>query len=140
MLYEVITKLEIRPSVWVKENADKLKGWTISAQLFDAGKNKVLAEPLTASVEKIYNERWPQRDITKFAMMEANIRCPRKWSAEDPYLYTLVFSVLNPQGEIVESRSQKIGFRKVEFSKNNELLVNVITSYSIHYTKLYEAA
>ena len=33
-------KLEIRPSVWVKENADKLKGWTISAQLFDAGKNR----------------------------------------------------------------------------------------------------
>ena len=48
-------------------------------------------------------------------------------------------------GEVVEARTQEIGFRKVEFSQKNELLINgevvkiiVITSYSIHYTKLYE--
>ncbi len=117
-------KLEIRPSVWVKENENKLKGWNISAQLFDANNKPVLDNSMAVAIDKIYNERWPQRDITKFALLEANIRCPHKWSAEDPYLYTLVFSVLNPAGEIVEARSQKIGFRKVEFSKFNELLVN----------------
>ena len=30
----------------------------------------------------------------------------------------------NPDGEVVEARSQKIGFRKVEFSAKNELLIN----------------
>lgn len=117
-------KLEIRPSVWVKENADKLNGWNITAQLFDAADNIVLSQPLSVPLEKVYNERWPQRDITKFALMEANIRCPHKWSAEDPYLYKLVFTVTDPQGKVQEVRSQKIGFRKIEFSKKNELLVN----------------
>lgn len=117
-------KLEIRPSVWVMENANNLKGWNISAQLYDAQNKLVLGEPMTVSVDKVYNERWPQRDITKFAMLETMVRCPRKWSAEDPYLYNLVFTVTNPKGEVVEARSKKIGFRKVEFSKSNELLIN----------------
>ncbi|MDW7692172.1 glycoside hydrolase family 2 TIM barrel-domain containing protein [Flammeovirgaceae bacterium SG7u.111] len=117
-------KLEIRPRVWVKKEDENVKGWNISAMLYDAEGNEVLENPLKTSVDKVYNERWAPRDIPKFAFMEANIRMPRKWSAEDPYLYKLVFSVTNPKGEVVEARSQKIGFRKVEFSKKNELLIN----------------
>jgi beta-galactosidase len=117
-------KLEIRPRVWVKEKEPKLEGWKITAQLYDADNNAVLNELLSVSVDEIFNERWPQRDITKWAMMEANIRCPKKWSAESPYLYKLVFSVLNPEEEVVEARSQEIGFRKIEFSSKNELLIN----------------
>lgn len=117
-------KLEIRPKVWVENEDAKLDGWKISAQLYDEQDNVVLQSPMSASVKDIYLERWPQRDITKFAMMEANIRRPQKWSAENPYLYKLVFSVLNPKGEVVEARSQQIGFRKIEFSSKNELLIN----------------
>ncbi|WP_075590520.1 glycoside hydrolase family 2 [Labilibacter marinus] len=117
-------KLEIRPKVWVKKNENDLKGWNIEAELYDANDKKVLESPLKVAVEKVYRERWPARDITKFAMMEANIKSPTKWSAEKPYLYKIVFSVKNPQGELVEARSQKIGFRKIEFSKDNALLIN----------------
>jgi beta-galactosidase len=117
-------KLEIRPLLWVQEDETKFKGYKISADLYDADNNKVLPAPLSVDLEKVYKERWPARDITKFAFMEATIKSPRKWSAEDPYLYKLVFNVTNAKGEVVESRSQKIGFRKVEFSKKNELLIN----------------
>ena len=117
-------KLEIRPKVWVKENANQLDGWNISAMLYDAEKNEILAKSLQASVKDIYEERWPARDITKFAFMEVDIKSPQKWSTENPYLYTLVFDLKNPEGKIVEARSQKIGFRKVEFSKDNALLIN----------------
>jgi len=117
-------KLEIRPRVWAKEGADNLEGWKITAQLFDAEKNDVLDTVLSSAIKDIYYERWPPRDIPKFAFMEAEIRMPHKWSAEEPYLYNLVFSVKNPDGEVVEARSQKIGFRKVEFDKNNALLIN----------------
>ncbi|MGA9639544.1 glycoside hydrolase family 2 TIM barrel-domain containing protein [Flavobacterium sp.] len=117
-------KLEIRPLLWVQDDASKLKNYKITAELYDAANNKVLVNPLSVDVEKVYKERWPARDITKFAFMEATIRSPHKWSAEDPYLYKLVFNVINANGEVVESRSKKIGFRKIEFSKNNELLVN----------------
>ena len=81
--------LEIRPSVWVKEKEDQLKGWNITAQLYDADNKAISANLMTVPLTDVYLERWPQRDITKFAMMSETIRCPRKWSAEDPYLYKL---------------------------------------------------
>ena len=47
----------------------------------------------------------------------------KKWSAEDPYLYTLVATVKDQKGNIVEVIPQKVGFRKVEI-KNSQFLVN----------------
>ena len=115
--------LEVRPKVWVKDETVDLKKWKLKGKLYDAA-NKPVVELPSVTFDAIYNERWPQRDITKWAMMEADVRAPRKWSAEDPYLYRIVFEVCNPKGEVVEARTHKIGFRKVEFSKDNALLIN----------------
>lgn len=118
-------KLEIRPEIWVKNTeSDKLKDWKITAQLYDANKKAVFEKPLSASIKDIYDERWPQRDITKFALLESTIKKPVKWSAENPYLYRLVFTVKNSLGNIVEARAHSIGFRNVTFSNDNELLIN----------------
>ncbi len=116
--------LEIRPSIWMQDEVKNLDGWQITAQLYDAENSAVLGEELNANVKNLYLERWPQRDIVKFAVMESDIVAPHKWSAEAPYLYTLVLSMKNPAGEVVESRSQKVGFRTVEFDKDNALLIN----------------
>ena len=43
-----------------------------------------------------------------------NIPGIKKWSAEKPNLYSLVLSLKEKNGSIVESVSAKIGFRKVE--------------------------
>lgn len=117
-------KLEVRPHMWMKGDEDALKGWELTAQLYNAQNEKVTGTSMSASIEDIHYERWPQRDITKFAFLEANIEAPIKWSVENPYLYTLVFDVKDPSGKIIESRSQKVGFRKVAFSDKNELLIN----------------
>ncbi len=116
--------IEIRPTLWMQGEAKELDGWQITAQLYDAEQNAVLENELTANAKNIYLERHPQRDIVKFAFMESDITAPHKWSAETPYLYTLVLSMKNAEGEVVESRSQKIGFRTVEFDKDNALLIN----------------
>ncbi len=116
--------IEIRPTIWMKGDEKSLDGWQITAQLYDAEQNSILDKELTSSVKNIYFERHPQRDIVKFALMSADIATPHKWSAESPYLYTLVLSMRSPEGEVVESRSQKIGFRSVEFDKDNALLIN----------------
>ncbi|MDF7826709.1 glycoside hydrolase family 2 TIM barrel-domain containing protein [Pontiellaceae bacterium B12227] len=115
--------LEIRPRLWVKSDED-LEGWKITAQLYDANQKAVLAAPMSCKVKDIHEERWPQRDITPFAFMKADIKNPLKWTAEHPNLYTLVFSVLDPSGKTVEARSQTIGFRSVEFGKDQALLIN----------------
>lgn len=47
---------------------------------------------------------------------------PAKWTAETPYLYTLLATV-NKGGKTVETIPQKVGFRKIEI-KNSQVLVN----------------
>lgn len=47
----------------------------------------------------------------------------RPWSAEDPELYTLLFSLKGPNDRNIESVSQPVGFRRVEI-KDKRLLVN----------------
>ena len=48
---------------------------------------------------------------------------PRKWSAEEPNLYTLLLSLIGPDGAALEVERFAVGFRKVEI-KNSQLLVN----------------
>lgn len=116
--------IEIRPRVWIKNDNHSLQGWNITAKLFDADQKQVLDAPLKIAVQKVYEERWPPRDLPVFGLMKAHLINPHKWSAEDPYLYTLVFTVTDPKGIVVEARRQNVGFRDVRFSTTNELLIN----------------
>ena len=56
------------------------------------------------------------------ATTQLNVKNPEKWSAESPYLYTLIASV-SKAGKVVEAIPVKVGFRKVEI-KNSQVLVN----------------
>jgi beta-galactosidase/evolved beta-galactosidase subunit alpha len=47
----------------------------------------------------------------------------RLWSAEDPFLYTLLVTLKDPQGCVVEVVPQRVGFRTVEI-KGDRFLVN----------------
>ncbi len=51
------------------------------------------------------------------------IENPRLWSAEAPNLYTLLLTLSNEQGEIIETTSHKIGFRHIEII-DGQLTVN----------------
>lgn len=42
------------------------------------------------------------------------ISSPRLWSAEDPYLYTLFVALADGKGNILDMRSLRFGFRKIE--------------------------
>lgn len=48
---------------------------------------------------------------------------PKKWSAETPNLYTVVLSLKDADGKLIETVSSNIGFRKSEI-KGGQLLVN----------------
>jgi beta-galactosidase len=47
---------------------------------------------------------------------------PHKWTAETPYLYTLL-ATLSDKGKVLQTIPVKVGFRKIEI-KNAQLLVN----------------
>lgn len=55
--------------------------------------------------------------------IEIPVKAPGKWSAESPYLYTLVMTLRDKNGNVVEVVPVKVGFRQVEM-KNGNLLVN----------------
>jgi len=114
--------LKIRPRI-TNYNDQNVEGWTIEAQLYDPNKEPVLTEPLTRTVSSIINEKYPQRDNVKFALLEQKIINPKKWSDEFPNLYTLVLSLNDTEGKTIEAESCRIGFRKVEI-KEGQLLVN----------------
>lgn len=59
------------------------------------------------------------RDTVRFERTFKNVR---RWSAEDPYLYTLVMKIKR-NGQFIEYTSQKIGFRTSEV-KGNQYFVN----------------
>lgn len=64
-------------------------------------------------------------DFRKLTQGDAKftVRNVKKWTAETPYLFTLLAIVNDRKGNIVEVVPQKVGFRKVEI-KNSQLLVN----------------
>ena len=114
--------LQIRPEIWQSITA-KYPGWEVSAKLFDAEGKPVLKDQMKVQVNKIVGEFYPQRDNVPFALMEQKITKPHKWSAENPYLYTLVLSLKDEKGELVEARSCKVGFRDVKID-GGTLLIN----------------
>lgn len=115
-------ELQIRPKIKVFDKAS-LNGYVLESMLYDADGNTVLDKPLSIKAKKIYEEKYQQRGKPDFAMLKTKVKNPKKWSAEHPNLYTLVFSLKDKQGNIAETRSTKIGFREVEF-KDGELFVN----------------
>lgn len=64
-----------------------------------------------------------------------NVSSPKLWSSEAPNLYTLLLTLKNENGSIIETVSTQIGFRKVEL-KGGQLLVNgvrlIVHGVNIH--------
>lgn len=48
---------------------------------------------------------------------------PAKWTAETPHLYTLLLTLTDGHGQVLECRTHPFGFRKVEI-RDGQLLVN----------------
>ncbi|MEL7530261.1 MAG: glycoside hydrolase family 2 TIM barrel-domain containing protein [Bacteroidota bacterium] len=113
--------LEIRPEILNFANAD-LNGFKVSAALFDARGNAISLRGMNMDAKNIVGEVFGQRFHKPFALMKAAVRSPRLWTAEEPYLYTLVMK-MTQGGELVEAQSTKVGFRSSEL-KNGELLIN----------------
>lgn len=55
--------------------------------------------------------------------MAIPVQRPRKWSAEDPYLYQLLITLTDGSGQVVEIVPCKVGFRSIEV-KGGNFLVN----------------
>jgi len=131
--------LQIKPVLAAKDLS--LSNWTVCAELFDADKNPVAFDAdnqtassttLTHDAEEILNPdysakildaRMAQRGEPKFAWLTGHVKNPAKWNAETPNLYTLILTLKDAQGNVVEADRSRIGFRQIEL-RNGQFLVN----------------
>jgi beta-galactosidase len=122
--------LQIKPELAAKNLS--LSNWTVRAQLFDAEKRPVFTNGLSRDAAEILNPdfnakildaQMPQRGEPKFAWLEGHVKNPAKWTAETPGLYTLVLTLNDENGNVVEADRCQVGFRKIEI-RDGRFLVN----------------
>ncbi len=83
----------------------------LEAMLYDKKHKKVFEQPIEKKLALKENSS------TKIKL-EKRVFDPLKWSAEAPNLYTLVLSLKNQEGRIIETESCKIGFREFKIIDN----------------------
>ena len=121
--------LSVRPRL-DNYTGDTVKGYLVKLQLYDNNDNAVFDKPLGRTAASIIDEIYPRLDAPKFGLFEATIENPLKWSDETPNLYTLVVSLEDSLGNLLEAKSCKVGFRSIEFSKeDSKLLINGKVTY-----------
>ena len=86
----------------------------LQAELFDAQGERILRQSQNLSLTG------QQQSFELPSKTLANIR---PWSAEDPYLYTLLLSLSDSEGKLIEVIPQRVGFRRVEIARGR-ILVN----------------
>ncbi len=121
-LEDDMTTGRLRVSVTPGDQHEWPSGWSVSARLLGPDGRDALREPLQGELPgQNYNEGGLGGRTVD---LETAVRRVKRWSAETPDLYTVVVSLLNADGEVVESTACRAGFRRVELSGNRELLVN----------------
>lgn len=115
-----VTKIGEFGSTNLKTTVDD---WELITELIDADGNTV-GEATTTKFSKIFGEYYPQRDNVYFGLIETEIKSPKKWSADYPYLYTLLFTVKDNKGTEIQHTSTKVGFREVKIDERGRFLVN----------------
>ncbi len=80
---------------------------SVDAQIFDG--EKLLAETELSAISDTADEK-----TVCGAVDFLSVKNPRLWSAEDPYLYTLLLTVKDEDGSVCEVIPQKVGICRIE--------------------------
>jgi beta-galactosidase len=87
---------------------------SVRFSLFDGAGKKVLSGAVPVSISG------REKAVAEFSGL---LKTPKKWSAETPYLYTIVIELAGRGGPVREALSRRVGFRTSEV-KNGRFLVN----------------
>ncbi|MFX1426730.1 MAG: glycoside hydrolase family 2 TIM barrel-domain containing protein, partial [Promethearchaeota archaeon] len=95
----------------------RFDNYNLELLLFNDKNNLIGAKPLIRETFNLENNK----EI--IIEMETTVENPKKWSAETPYLYKVLFVLKGPNNEILEVEQCKYGFRKIEI-KNSQIYIN----------------
>lgn len=103
-------------------------GWCLEATVLDDSGASLLRQPLGAAVP-VFDRSDPTTESISAYVHRGVVRIRDRfddvtpWSSENPVLHTLVLTLVDPDGSVVEVTSVRIGFRRVEVV-DRELLLN----------------
>ncbi|MDY9919415.1 MAG: glycoside hydrolase family 2 TIM barrel-domain containing protein [Proteiniphilum sp.] len=100
--------------ITLKNYTDNLQNNSVEISLLDKSGKKIFSRNQKSGIPANGTA-----DIT----VSGNVSNPLKWTAETPNLYTMLITLKDGNGRIVESTSHKIGFRKIEIT-DGQLFVN----------------
>jgi beta-galactosidase len=121
--FAVVTELEsdyrdatLRLRGEIRNYSGASQAGQVLAQLLDPSGQPLFAQPLTAAATV-------DPDGATTVSLAAPVSNPAKWSAEHPTLYTLLLSLHDENGDLLEVESCRVGFRSVEI-RDGLLLIN----------------
>ncbi len=100
------TDSTLNVSAFVRNYAENAQRIDLTLHLFDAAHNEIALRECSQAQLIAPNEEAELR-------FSIPVPAPRKWSAEDPYLYTLVLEEKTADGTVYES--YRVGFRKITY-------------------------
>jgi beta-galactosidase len=106
---------ELKIEAQVRNASAAAKAVTVRAALLDAQGAEV--GRASAAIDRVAAGQ------TAAVTLVHAVAAPKKWTAESPYLYTLILSLADERGQVLEALPQRVGFRKVEVN-DGQLKVN----------------
>ena len=88
--------------------ADAVSGGSVEARILS--NNTVIAQTTA--------------DVAAEMSLDMDVTAPKLWSAEAPNLYDLVLTLKDANGNVIDRRGSKVGFREVSIGANGALLIN----------------
>ena len=89
-----------------------------------AGRDFFLANYWDGKMPKASKEAWLATEPIIPGPLDLEVKLPvAPWSAESPNLYEVEYALMDPNGKVVQTATQRVGFRRVEI-KGKELLFN----------------
>ncbi|MBQ7455861.1 MAG: DUF4981 domain-containing protein [Clostridia bacterium] len=103
---ETFTDSTLEVTAFVCNYLEEKETAQVTLRLFDAEENEITLENsiLSSVLSPKTEEEWA---------FSIPVAAPRKWSAEDPYLYTLVLEETTAGGTVYEA--YRVGFRKITY-------------------------
>ena len=93
----------------------------LEAKLFDPNGQLIKTSP--ALLRKI---KFPVKEAEDTIELTTKVENPLKWSADQPHLYQIIFTLKNTDGELIEAQECKFGFREIEI-KHAQLMINGVS-------------
>lgn len=95
-------------------NARRAKGHAVAIRLYDTRDNAIVAEATHDLGTPWVDEKGGYRDRLH---AQLQVPTPAQWSAELPNLYRVTLTLINADGDPVETEAYNVGFRRIDITE-----------------------